>query len=80
MRAELPDDALGQRIARVFASEGNAWRSPGGIARMLGLPTHAVEAYLREHSQLFTKSEISPGGTDLYRLREAGLVPEPANS
>ena len=47
----------------------NYWRTPGGIARQIGLPLSEVESYLESHPEIFKVSPISPSGTRLYGLQ-----------
>jgi hypothetical protein len=74
MTHELLDDSTGQRIVQAFAAEGNSWRTPGGIARVLGLPVHAVESFINAHADLFAESALTPAGGSLYRLNDAHLA------
>jgi hypothetical protein len=70
MSVHLLGDAIAQKILKAFASEQNSWRTAGGIARATGLTPEAVKSFIGEHHDLFTESEIAPGGIPLYRVKE----------
>jgi len=70
MTYNLLDDPIGQRIVRAVGPRHNSWRTPGGIARASRLSLEEVESYISAHSDLFSRSEIAPGGTPLYCLKD----------
>jgi len=79
MSAHVAEEPIAQKIRRAFTEEQNAWRTAGGIARATGLPFEEVESFIKEHSDLFTVSEIAPAGTPLYRIR-TNWPPHPLGS
>ena len=76
MTREALDDSIVQRIVKTFGDRGNWCRTPGGIARASGLSPDTVGSCLSAHPDLFTRSEITPGGAALYSLnvRAAGAL------
>jgi len=66
-------DKVGLQILKAFHGPNDTLRSPGGIARDTGLPLNEVNSYLEQHSKLFEKFPLKPGGTTLYSLKPAWL-------
>lgn len=64
------EDPIGGKILRAFSRPEDRWRTPGGIAREVGLPTERVEAYIREHPDIFIPSSVTASGTPVYGIRE----------
>ena len=62
-----PSD-LGKRIETAFQGEGKQWRTVRGIAREIRTSPARVNTYIKLHSSVFKKAEVTIGGIALYSL------------
>lgn len=59
-------------IVRVIYHSNGDWRTPGGIARDLKVPSETVNQIVKSHPELFI---LASDGRAQYALRPAGLDP-----
>jgi hypothetical protein len=64
------NDPTGNKIIRAFVGPENLWRTPGGVAREVGLPAEQVQSYINEHPDLFVRSTLTASGSALFGLRD----------
>ena len=59
-------------IVRVIYHSNGDWRTPGGIARDLGISSETVSQIVKNHPEFFI---LASDGRVKYALRPAGLDP-----
>jgi hypothetical protein len=64
------NDPTGHKIIKAFIGPENLWRTPGGVAREVGLPVEQVQSYINEHPDIFVRSTLTASGTALIGLRD----------
>ena len=67
-RHETPE-VLAHEIIKSMETSGGQWRTAYSIAQETGLLTEEVEAYFRQHNDLFEISDVMVGGTPFYRVK-----------